>query len=59
MGNFNKECRMVSVCDMKVPENTATPVRDTVKMLYDEFSKWGEIEDINFFPEYVFMQPAR
>lgn len=48
IGTFNKECRTISVCDLKVLENTATPVRDTVKLLYDQFSKWGEIEDINF-----------
>jgi hypothetical protein len=53
IGTFNKECRTISVCEMKVPENTATPVRDTVKQLYEEFAKWGEIEDINFQPLYL------
>ena len=36
---------------MKVPDATATPSRDTVKLLYDELSKWGEIEDIKFIPQ--------
>ncbi len=51
VGTFSKDCRTICVCDIKVPENTATPTRDTVKMMYDEFAKWGEIEDINFMPQ--------
>ena len=51
IGSFNRNCRTISACEMKVPESTATPVRDTVKLLYDEFSKWGEIEDIKFIPQ--------
>jgi len=50
IGSFNRNCRAISVCDMKVPDTAAGSIRDTVKMLYDEFSKWGEIEDIKFIP---------
>lgn len=51
IGCFKGSCRAISVCEMKVPENTATPARDTVKMLYDEMAKWGEIENIKFVPQ--------
>jgi len=51
IGCFRNNCRTISVCEMKVPENTATPARDTVKLMYEEMAKWGEIEDIKFLPQ--------
>ncbi len=50
IGSFNRNCRAINICNMKVPESAGSQTRDTVKLLYDEFSKWGEIEDIKFYP---------
>lgn len=31
-----------------MPSDTVTPVREMVRILYEYFSPWGEIEDIHF-----------
>lgn len=49
VGVFTKECRTLIVTDLKRIESKK-PVRDMVKMLYDNFSLWGEIEDLNYIP---------
>ena len=46
---FTKECRTLLVSDIKKVESK-NPVKDMVKIIYDNFSPWGEIEDINYIP---------
>ena len=48
IGSFNKECRTLLVSDITLPGESVTPVRDMVRLLYEFFSPWGEIEDIHF-----------
>ncbi len=50
---FTTDCRTLVVSDLQMPDDSATPIRDMVKILYNEFSKWGEIEDINFISQYI------
>ena len=49
IGVFTKECRTLLVSDLKKIE-TKNPIRDMVKLIYSNFSPWGEIEDINYIP---------
>lgn len=49
VGVFTKECRTLLVSDIKKVESK-NPVKDMVKIIYDNFSPWGEIEDINYIP---------
>ena len=51
IGMFTTDCRTLVVSDMQMPDTTAAPVRDMVKLIYTEFSRWGEIEDINFISQ--------
>lgn len=47
VGTFTKECRTLYITDLKLVE-TNNPTRDMVRILYENFSPWGEIEDLNF-----------
>jgi hypothetical protein len=49
VGTFTKECRSLFVSDLKMVD-TANPVKEMVRILYENFSPWGEIEDINYIP---------
>ena len=49
VGVFTKECRTLIVSDLKKVE-TKNPVKDMVRIIYDNFSPWGEIEDVNYIP---------
>ena len=48
IGSFNKECRTLLISDIQMPSDSVTPTRDIVIQLYEQFSPWGEIEDIHF-----------
>lgn len=48
IGSFAKECRTLLITDIKLPTDSLTPVRDMVRVVYEHFSPWGEIEDISF-----------
>ena len=47
IGVFTKECRTIYVYDLKKVE-TKNPVKDMVRIIYENFSPWGEIENINY-----------
>ena len=47
IGVFTKECRTIYVFDLKKVE-TKNPVKDMVRIIYENFSPWGEIENINY-----------
>lgn len=49
VGTFTKECRTLYVSDIKMID-AANPVKEMVRVIYDNFSPWGEIEDINYIP---------
>lgn len=49
VGLFTKECRSLNITDLKKVE-TKNPVKDMVRIIYENFSHWGEIEDINYIP---------
>jgi hypothetical protein len=49
VGTFTKECRTIHVTGIKTIES-ANPMKDMVRVLYEQFSQWGEIEDINYIP---------
>ena len=49
VGTFTKECRTLYVSDIKMID-CANPVKEMVRVLYENFSPWGEIEDINYIP---------
>jgi hypothetical protein len=49
VGTFTKECRTLYVSDIKMID-TANPVKEMVRVIYENFSPWGEIEDINYIP---------
>ena len=48
IGSFNKECRTLWITDIQLPTDSLTPVRDMVRIVYEHFNIWGEIEDIHF-----------
>ena len=48
IGSFNKECRTLLVTDIVLPTDSMTPIRDMVRVIYEYFSPWGEIDDIHF-----------
>lgn len=48
IGSFNKECRTLLVTDIQIPTDSLTPQRDIVISIYENFSPWGEVEDIHF-----------
>ena len=47
IGVFTKECRTIYVYDLKKVE-TKNPVKDMVRIIYENFSPWGEIENMNY-----------
>jgi hypothetical protein len=47
VGSFTKECRSLCITDLKVVD-TANPTKEMVRIIYEHFSPWGEIEDVNF-----------
>ncbi len=49
VGTFTKECRTIFVGDLKMIE-TGNPIKEMVRVIYENFSPWGEIEDINYIP---------
>ena len=49
VGTFTKECRTLYISDIKMID-CANPVKEMVRVLYENFSPWGEIEDINYIP---------
>jgi len=49
IGSFNKECRTLLITHIILSiEKQSSSVRDMVRTIYEYFSVWGEIEDINF-----------
>jgi hypothetical protein len=54
VGTFTKECRTLYVSDIKMID-TANPVKEMVRVIYENFSPWGEIEDINYIPTYSYL----
>ena len=48
VGSFAKECRTLLITDIQMPTDSLTPIRDMVRIIYEFFSPWGEIEDIHF-----------
>lgn len=56
IGSFNKECRTLLISRIKLDPSqdrfrgtsTSMSVRDIVRLLYENFSPWGEIDDIYF-----------
>jgi hypothetical protein len=49
VGTFTKECRTIFVGDLKMIES-GNPIKEMVRVIYENFSPWGEIEDINYIP---------
>lgn len=49
IGCFQKECRTLCVCDVKIPPGSE-PVEQVNEMLWRHFSLWGRVEDITFIP---------
>lgn len=49
VGVFTKNCRTLYVTDLKKIERRDAD-KEMVKMLYENFSVWGEIEDIQYTP---------
>jgi hypothetical protein len=49
IGTFTKECRTLHVTGIKTIES-ANPMKDMVRILYEHFSPWGELEDVNYIP---------
>ena len=51
IGSFNSECRVICVSkivlDTEGGSNSLT-VKDIVRLVYEDFSKFGEIEDVHF-----------
>ena len=46
IGLFTKNCRILYVSDMKKKEQN----KEMVKLIYENFEKFGEIEDIQYLP---------
>jgi hypothetical protein len=49
VGTFTKECRSLFISDLKMVD-TPNPIKEMVRIIYENFSPWGEIEDINYIP---------
>ena len=49
IGCFQKECRTLCACDVKIPPGS-DPVDQVNEMLWRHFSLWGRVEDITFIP---------
>jgi len=49
VGTFTRDCRTLYVSDLKMVDS-ANPIKDMIRIIYDNFSPWGEIEDINYIP---------
>lgn len=49
VGSFTKECRTLYVTDIKTVESVNAN-KEMMRILYENFSPWGEIEDINYIP---------
>jgi hypothetical protein len=47
VGTFTKECRTLHVTGIKMIDS-ANPMKEMMRILYDGFSPFGEIEDINY-----------
>ena len=48
IGSFSKECRTLLITDITLPTDSLTPVKDMVRILYEHFKAYGEVEDIHF-----------
>ena len=56
IGSFNKECRTLLVSRIKLDltqdrfrgASTSMSTKDIVRLLYENFSPWGAVEDIYF-----------
>jgi hypothetical protein len=49
VGTFTRDCRTLYVSDLKMIDS-ANPIKEMIRIIYDNFSPWGEIEDINYIP---------
>ncbi len=49
VGTFTRECKTIFVGDLKMID-TGNPIKEMVRVIYENFSLWGEIEDINYIP---------
>jgi hypothetical protein len=49
IGSFTSECRTIYITDLKMIEHP-NPMKEMMRILYEQFSEWGEIEDINLIP---------
>jgi len=49
VGTFTRDCRTLYVSDLKMVDS-ANPIKDMIRIIYDNFSPWGEVEDINYIP---------
>jgi hypothetical protein len=49
IGCFQKECRTLCACDVKIPPGS-DQVEQVNEMLWRHFSLWGRVEDITFIP---------
>jgi hypothetical protein len=49
VGSFTKECRTIYVTDLKTVESVNAN-KEMMRIIYENFSPWGEIEDINYIP---------
>lgn len=47
VGTFTRECRTLFVSDLKMVESQ-NPMKEMVRIIYENFSPWGEVEDINY-----------
>lgn len=47
VGTFSRECRTLFVSDLKMVESS-NPTKEMIRIIYENFSAWGEIEDINY-----------
>jgi len=47
VGTFSKECRTLYVTDLKTVESVNAN-KEMMRIIYENFSPWGEIEDINY-----------
>ena len=47
IGSFNKECRTIFIQGVQLPMNDPEPTKALTALIYDLFSKWGEIQNIS------------
>ena len=48
VGSFNKECRTLLVENIQLPKDQVTSSKEMVKLIYEQFSEFGKVEDIHY-----------